>query len=311
MVLSFDNRKGNKMFRHFMELLTARQVQGKHVCVGLDPVPAKIERIRGSGSALSHMTAFLREVVEATADVALAYKPNFSFFMRKGYGLGGPGALYGLIQFINKVAPGVPVVFDGKRADIGKSNEGYVDELDLYGADAMTVHPYLGQKAMRPFLDRGDKGFFVLTRTSNPGAGEFQDMRGLGTIDPSAGTLSLYEHVARNVSMYWNGNGNCSLVAGATYPKELARIRKLAPNLPILIPGIGAQGGDLEATIEAARGGPNLVNSSSGIVFAILNKAFLEAHPEFVDQPGRAVEAAGVAAKELDAAICACSETAT
>lgn len=298
------------MSRHFMELLTARQAQGKHVCVGLDPVPKKIRSIRGSGSDLSNMTDFLREVIEATADVALAYKPNFSFFMRKGYGLGGPGALHSLIQFINQVAPDVPVVFDGKRADIGKSNEGYLDELDLYGADAMTVHPYLGQKALQPFLDRGDKGFFVLCRTSNLGAGEFQDIQGASTIDPSAGTFSLYEQVARNVSMHWNKNGNCGLVAGATYPDELARIRELAPSLPILIPGIGAQGGDLEATIKAAQGGPSLVNSSSGIVFAIFNKAFLEAHPDFVDRPDRAAEAAVVAVKELDVAICACLQAA-
>ncbi len=297
------------MSRHFMKLLTARQESGKHVCIGLDPVPKKIKSIRGdSGSDLSCMTDFLREVVEATADVALAYKPNISFFTREGYGLGGPGALCGLIQFINQVAPDVPVVLDGKRGDIGKSNEGYVDELDLYGADATTISPYLGQEAMQPFLDRDDKGLFVLCRTSNLGAGEFQDIQGESTVDPSIGVLKLYEHVAHNVSVHWNKNGNCGLVVGATYPKELTRIRELAPDLPILIPGIGAQGGDLEATIEAAQGGPNLINSSSGIVFARLNKEFLQGHPDLVDRPDRSAEAAGVAAKELDAAIRDCLE---
>jgi orotidine-5'-phosphate decarboxylase len=215
--------------------------------------------------------AFNREIVEATADIVCAYKINVAFY--EAHGTEGIRALRRTIAIIRTVAPNVPIILDAKRADIGNTNAGYVSAaFSFFLADAITVHPYLGAEALQPFLEQKDKGIIVLCRTSNPGAGEFQDLRVNG--EP------LYQVVARRVANEWNRNGNCALVVGATYPEELYQVRRLAGDIPILIPGIGAQGGDVEKTVTAGkdnRGQGMIINSSRGIIFASKGADFAEA----------------------------------
>ncbi len=275
-----------------MELLQARFDERKFVCVGLDSDMDKIHdlhpdlpgtTILGSEYVNTPQGAFNRAIVDVTKDLVCAYKPNIAFY--EAAGPEGWAALASTIEYIHQEAPGVPVILDAKRADIGNTNMGYVTAaFDELGADAITVHPYLGQEALKPFLDRGDKGIIVLCRTSNPGAGEFQDVvvslsrqggKDLGLPpQPSAlgpHAMPLYELVAHRVAKEWNGNGNCAVVVGATYPEELADVREIVGDMPILIPGIGAQGGDLEATIRNGRnsqGQGMIVNNSRGIIFS-------------------------------------------
>lgn len=240
----------------FMDLLLARWAQGKFVCVGLDSELGRLPH--PEVDVTQRVVDFNRRIVEETADLVCAFKPNIAFY--EAQGTAGIDALRQTISFIHDRYPDIPVILDAKRADIGKTNLGYVAAaFDDLQADAVTVSPYLGEEALRPFLDREDKGIIVLCRTSNPGAGEFQDLLVDG--DP------LYLHVARHVAESWNRHGNCAIVVGATYPGELARVREVVPDLPLLIPGIGTQGGDVEATVRAAKHNM-IINSSSGIIFA-------------------------------------------
>lgn len=281
--------------RNFRELLEAQWSRGNFVCVGLDSEFDKIpESARRSGNDChvnfaNTVVAFNRAIVEATKDLVCAYKPNVAFY--EAYGREGFEALYCTIVAINAIAPDVPVILDAKRADIGNTNAGYVKvAFDFLQADAITVHPYLGQEALKPFLDCKDKGIFVLCRTSNPGAGEFQDLIVEAPIHLDAeyvmpthennAPAPLYEYVACRVANAWNQNGNCALVVGATYPDELREVRGIVGDMPILIPGIGAQGGDLEKTVAAgkdSRGRGMIINSSRGIIFASKGEDFAEA----------------------------------
>jgi orotidine-5'-phosphate decarboxylase len=244
------------------ERLAAHNSAGRHLVVGLDP---SVDRLPPSlaGSPAERVVAFNREIVERTSDLVCAYKPNAAFF--EALGSEGFAVLKTAIGHIRELAAGVPVIVDAKRADIGSTNAGYVTAIfDELGADAVTVHPYLGREALGPFLERGDRLLFVLARTSNPGAGEFQDLELDG--EP------LYRRVAKAVSGGWNELGNCGLVVGATYPEELRLIRAdVGPRMPILIPGIGSQGGDLDAVIsihrEAASDG-FLISASRSILYA-------------------------------------------
>lgn len=264
--------------RNFMELLRKRWEQGYFACVGLD---TKIENVpdciypshlREKGRRIgATIVEFNRRIVEATQDRVCAYKPNTAFYER--HGSAGWEALHETIKFINFIAPEIPVILDAKRADIGNTNNGYVDMLNMCGADAITVHPYLGRQALQPFLDQKDKGVIVLCRTSNPGADEFQDVCAGYKSAKHAGVQArpLFEYVAHRVSSQWNENGNCALVVGATYPDELATVRSVVGDMTILIPGIGAQGGDVEATVRAgkdSRGQGMIINSSRAIIFA-------------------------------------------
>ncbi len=248
--------------RNFRVLLEKKWDEKKFLCVGLDTDFDKIPghlRTAGPGEGI---LAFNKAIVDATKDVACAFKPNSAFY--EAYGDHGFAALQATIAYINEVAPDVPVILDAKRADIGNTNNGYIASAFGYlGADAITVHPYLGSEALAPFLERSDKGVFVLCRTSNPGAGELQDI--------DAGGEPLYMHIARLVSESWNRNRNCGLVVGATYPDEMRTIRAAADDLPFLIPGIGAQGGDLEKTVAAgkdSRGRGMIISASRSITFA-------------------------------------------
>ena len=258
--------------RNFMGMLQAKWHEGKFVCVGLDSdlekIPARVQGYDDEETLIN----FTCTIVDATKSYVCAYKPNMAFY--EAVGASGFRALRHIINYIGKVAPDVPIIYDAKHGDIGNTNDGYVKAaFDFLQADAITVHPYLGAEALQPFLARGDKGIIVLCRTSNPGAGEFQDLTVFGQ-------GPLYRVVAWRVASKWNKNGNCALVVGATYPDELHEVRGLVGDMPILIPGIGAQGGDLEKTVRAgknSRGRGMIINSSRGIIFASSGEDFAEA----------------------------------
>lgn len=203
-----------------------------------------------------------KKIVDQTFDLVCAYKPNSAFYEAEG--AKGIEELKKTCDYIKEKHPNIVIILDAKRADIGNTNEGYVKyAFDYLGVDAITLHPYLGSEAIKPFLDRIDKGCIILVRTSNPGAGEFQDLK--------IGKKTLYQIVAEKVSKVWNKNGNCLMVVGATYPEELKEIRKIAPNVTFLVPGIGAQGGDVEKTVKSGLDKNNagmIINSSRAIIFA-------------------------------------------
>lgn len=287
----------------FNEKLQAKWAEGKFVCVGLDSDIEKIPKCvfrRGGASNPFYdaIVGFNTSIVDATKDLVCAYKPNSAFY--EAHGASGMDALEYTVQYIHKVAPDVPVILDAKRADIGNTNIGYVDAaFRNVLADALTVHPYLGEEALRPFLDWKEKGIIVLCRTSNKGGGEFQDCKAqLPTLYPggkheeflqfekrigyqlSETCVPFYQYVAFRVAEHWNTNGNCALVVGATYPEELAQVRRIVGDMPILIPGIGAQGGDVEATVKAGMDSYKqgmIINSSRGIIFASSGADFAEA----------------------------------
>jgi len=289
--------------RNFRELLEAQWSRGNFVCVGLDSeydkLPESVKYVCIFGLKLwkrapwRAVLRFNRAIVRATKNLVCAYKPNIAFY--EALGEKGLRALRMTIGYIHQVAPDVVVILDAKRADIGNTNAGYVGAaFDFLQADAITVHPYLGAEALQPFLDRADKGVIVLCRTSNPGAGEFQDLpvaidneegrflaEALGIEAKMYGYVAkLYQHVAYRVAKHWNKNGNCVLVVGATYPDELREVRGLVGDMSILIPGIGAQGGDVEKTVSAgkdSRGQGMIINSSRGIIFASKGADFAEA----------------------------------
>ena len=233
---------------------------GSLVCVGLDPEFKRIPaRFQGEEWPLF---AFNRWVIEETNAYAAAYKPNMAFYEARG--TQGLRELELTVEFLRTEHPEIFTICDAKRGDIGNTNRGYVASIfDAMGFDSVTLHPYLGREALAPFLERRDKASIVLCRTSNPGAGELQDLNCDGK--------PLWERVASQVSSEWNTAGNCMLVVGATYPEEMRRIRAIAPDVPFLVPGVGAQGGDVAAVVAAgldARGSGLLIASSRGIIFS-------------------------------------------
>jgi orotidine-5'-phosphate decarboxylase len=263
-----------------LEALSSLQSEGKHVCVGLDTDPSRLPHsVLPEESPARRVVAFNAAIIEATAGIACAYKPNAAFY--ESLGRDGFEALRRTIQEVRRAAPGVPVILDAKRGDIGSTNLGYVNAaFDVLGADAITVHPYLGRESLSPFLNRAEALIFVLVRTSNPGASEFQDL--------ISNDLPVYRHIARAVARDWNRLGNCGLVVGATYPQELVLIREDVPaDLPFLIPGVGAQGGDLRAVVEAevtAGTTSFVINASRSILYASAEANFAEAAAEQAGQ---------------------------
>lgn len=244
---------------HFMQSL--RQAWARNdslVCVGLDPEPAKFPvHLRDAPDAVFE---FCRAIVDATADLACAFKPQIAHFAA----LRAEDALERLIAHIHAKHPGVPVILDAKRGDIGSTAQHYATEaFERYRADAVTLNPYLGRDSIQPFLDRADKGVILLCRTSNPGGADFQAL--------DCGGLPLYLRVAEAVARDWNANGNCALVTGATWPEELGKVRAVVGDMPLLVPGIGAQGGDVEAVLRHGRtaaGTGLLISSSRAILYA-------------------------------------------
>jgi orotidine-5'-phosphate decarboxylase len=255
------------------ELLAGHFGAGRHLVVGLDPDPGRIpESVAPGASPAERVVEFNRAIVEATAGLAAAYKPNAAFY--EALGEDGFYVLNETVATIRDRDPGAAVILDAKRGDIGSTNAGYAAAaFDQLGADAITVHPYLGGEALAPFLERAEKLVFVLARTSNPGAGELQDLVADG--------VPLYRHVARAVAGGWNAAGNCGLVVGATYPEELRQIREDVPaTMPILIPGAGAQGGDVAAVVAANRDAGSdayLIAASRSIIYASPTEDFAEA----------------------------------
>ena len=252
------------------------QINNSCVCVGLDSDYNKIPKfLKNNNSASQTIFNFNKQIIDQTIDLVCAYKPNVAFYEAKG--IEGLKALKKTVSYIKKKDSEVVIIADAKRADIGNTNLGYVSSFfDHYNFDAITVHPYLGKEALKPFLQRKDRGIIILCKTSNTGAGEFQD---LTVQDSKFGTLPLYKNVAHHIVNSWNKNKNCSLVVGATYPQELKEVRKIVEDMPILIPGIGAQGGDIEKTVKAGRdknGRGMIINSSRGIIFASSDENFAE-----------------------------------
>ncbi len=250
-----------RMTLTFAERLARAQLaSGSLLCIGLDPDPAKLPRDLANDDGVPPLLAFNRRIVDATADVAAAYKPQIAFYGA----LGAEDELLASIRYIRERAPSALVVLDAKRSDIGNTAEAYAREaFDRYGADAVTVNPYMGEDSVRPFLARPDRGAVLLCRTSNPGAKDFQDL----LIDG----LPLYRRVAERAAGHWNEHRNLMLVVGATYPREMAALRRAHPEVSFLVPGIGAQCGYLEATLAAgldARGAGLLISSSRNIIYA-------------------------------------------
>lgn len=255
----------------FIKKLERRWSQKKYVCVGLDSDFEKIPKfLTRQYSDAEAIFQFNKEIVDATAEFVCAFKMQSSYYEAKG--TAGLKALKRTVRYIKRNYPGVPLIMDAKRADIGSTNLGYTHSIfDWLGFDAVTVNPYLGGEALEPFLQRKDKGIIVLAKTSNPGAGEFQDLKVDGQ--------PLYLKVAKRVAKVWNKNGNCCVVVGATYPEELKDVRRIIGDMAILIPGIGVQGGDLANTIKNGRGKNSwgmIINNSRGIIFASNGRDFAE-----------------------------------
>ncbi|HMA12201.1 MAG TPA: orotidine-5'-phosphate decarboxylase [Steroidobacteraceae bacterium] len=248
-------------------LYSAARRNNSLVCVGLDP---ELEKIPAHIRAMPQpILEFNRRIVDATADYACCFKPQFAHYAA----LGAEDQLLATIRYIHEQHPGLPVILDSKRGDIGSTAAKYAQEsFGRYGADAVTVNPYLGFDSVEPYLKWQDRGVIILCRTSNPGARDFQDL--------DAGGKRLYRHVAERVARDWNAGGNCMLVIGATYPQELAEIRAVVGDLPFLVPGVGAQGGDVAAAVRAGRtrdGFGLVLNSSRGIIYAGSGEDFADA----------------------------------
>ena len=251
----------------FIEMLGAAEHQNNSMlCVGLDPEPTRFPgKLKGDSNKIYD---FCAAIVDATADLVIAFKPQIAYFAAHR----AEGQLERLMEHMRRVAPQVPIILDAKRGDIGSTAEQYaIEAFERYGADAVTLSPFMGFDSVAPYLKFDGKGAFLLCRTSNPGGEDLQNQR-LSSIE---GAPLLYEHVAKLAQGPWNLNGQLGLVVGATYPAEIERVRAIAPTMPLLIPGVGAQGGDAVATVKAgwrgtAKGStaPIIVNSSRSILYA-------------------------------------------
>ncbi|MBT9459545.1 MAG: orotidine-5'-phosphate decarboxylase [Burkholderiaceae bacterium] len=261
---------------NFIEMLQqAEKLNDSMLCVGLDPEPSRFPGAwRGDASRIYD---FCSAIVDATKDLVIAFKPQIAYFAAQR----AEEQLERLMAHIKRVAPNVPVILDAKRGDIGSTAEQYAREaFERYQADAVTLSPFMGFDSIEPYLRYPDKGAILLCRTSNPGGSDLQNQR----LADIPGQPLLYEHLAQLAQTAWNRNGQLGLVVGATFPAEIERVRELAPNLPLLIPGVGAQGGDARATVHAgwrgqggATSGPIIVNSSRAVLYASSGEDFAAA----------------------------------
>ena len=252
------------------QLQAAERLNDSLLCVGLDPEPARFPGA-WKGDA-GRIFDFCSAIVDATKDLAIAFKPQIAYFAAHR----AEDQLERLMAHIKRVAPAVPVILDAKRGDIGSTAEQYAKEaFERYQADAVTLSPFMGFDSIEPYLRYPSKGAILLCRTSNPGGDDWQNQR----LADVPGQPKLYEHLARLAQSAWNKNGQLGLVVGATYPGEIARVRELAPTLPLLIPGVGAQGGDAEATVRAGwrPAGPIIVSSSRAVLYASAGDDFAAA----------------------------------
>jgi len=253
------------------QLQSAWASQGSMLCVGLDPDPKRLpSSLQGKSEGIFE---FCREIADATADLACSFKPQFAYFASQG----AEAQLEKLIGYLKNKHPKIPVILDSKRGDIGSTAEQYaLEAFERYGADAVTVNPYMGFDSIEPYLRHTGKGVIVLCRTSNPGGSDLQFLN----ISPSG--EPLYLHVAKLAAQKWNASGQISLVVGATFPEEIAKVREIVGEMPLLIPGIGAQGGDIDATVKAGSianklGTGMMINSSRAILYASSGADFAEA----------------------------------
>ena len=240
-----------------VRLEQACEVSRSLLCVGLDPDPDLMP--------VADVFEFNQAIVDATSGLVCAYKPNTAFY--EALGIPGLDALGRTVEYIRRTAPQVIVIGDAKRGDIGPSSQAYAQAaFDVWGFDAVTINAWGGLDSIAPFLEQGDRGVFIWCRGSNPGSADLQDL----TVESPDGPLPLYQHLALS-SRNWNQAGNVGLVVGATYPEQLEAVRRICPKMPILIPGIGAQGGDLESAIRLGtdnRGRLAVISSSRGIIYA-------------------------------------------
>ena len=240
------------------QLQAAWHANDSLLCVGLDPDSKRMPaHLQGRSDAIFE---FCKAIIDSTADLVCAYKPQIAYFAA----LRAEDQLEALCSYLRTTYPHIPVILDAKRGDIGATAQQYAREaFERYGADAVTVNPYMGFDSVTPYLEYSDRGTIVLCRTSNPGGSDLQFLESQGT--------PIYLHVARMVAERWNTNGQCALVVGATFPQELARVREVVGSMPLLVPGIGAQGGDIEATVAAGRtaaGTGMMISSSRAILYA-------------------------------------------
>ena len=255
----------------FLDMLSAAEQQNQSMlCVGLDPEPTRFpDKLKGNSNKIYD---FCAAIIDATADLVISFKPQIAYFAAHR----AEGQLERLMEHMRRAAPNVPIILDAKRGDIGATAEQYaIEAFERYGADAVTLSPFMGFDSVAPYLKHAGKGAFLLCRTSNPGGDDLQNQR-LASIE---GQPMLYEHVARLAQGPWNLNGQLGLVVGATYPAEIDRVRTVAPTLPLLIPGVGAQGGDAVATVRAGwrPNAPIIVNSSRAILYASVGDDFAKA----------------------------------
>ena len=256
------------------QLANAWRQQDSMLCVGLDPDPKQFPAsLKGEGGAI---LAFCREIVDATADLVCAFKPQIAYFAAHG----AEDQLEQLIDHIHRQHPQVPVILDSKRGDIGSTADQYaIEAFERYQADAVTVNPYMGFDSIEPYLKYANKGVIVLCRTSNPGG---SDLQFLEVNDPAHSGELLYQRVARLATSQWNKTGQLGLVVGATFPEEIAKVRSIVGDMPLLIPGIGAQGGDIPSTVKAGSvmnepGTGMIINSSRAILYASKDTNFADA----------------------------------
>jgi orotidine-5'-phosphate decarboxylase len=283
-----DMTQQNQRPTFIQQLHNAWAAQNSLLCVGLDPEWHKLP------AHLKHLTVheafyiFCKDIIDATAPFASGFKPQIAYFAAHG----AESVLQELIAYSHKHHPQIPVILDAKRGDIGSTAAQYaVEAFERYQADAVTVNPYMGFDSVEPYLAYPDKGVVVLCRTSNQGGSDLQflDVLVNGQATP------LYQHVAHLVANQWNTNGQCALVVGATFPAEIAAVRQIVGDMPLLIPGIGAQGGDLAATMAAgqtAQGAGVMINSSRAIIYASAGEDF--------------AQAAGIVAQQTQLAIAQC-----
>jgi orotidine-5'-phosphate decarboxylase len=253
------------------QLQSAWASQGSMLCVGFDPDPKRLPpSLQGKPEGIYE---FCREIADATADLVCAFKPQFAYFASQR----AEAQLEKLIQHLKDKYPHIPVILDSKRGDIGSTADHYaLEAFDRYGADAVTVNPYMGFDTIEPYLKHAGKGVIVLCRTSNPGGSDLQFLNVAPNGEP------LYLHVAKLAAQQWNQSGQISLVVGATFPEEISKVRAIVGEMPLLIPGIGAQGGDIDATVRAGKisdkpGTGMIINSSRAILYASSGSDFAEA----------------------------------
>ena len=268
------------------QLQSAWASQGSMLCVGFDPDPKRLPlSLQGRPEGIYE---FCREIADATADLVCAFKPQFAYFASQR----AEAQLEKLIKHLKDQYPHIPVILDSKRGDIGSTADHYaLEAFDRYGADAVTVNPYMGFDTIEPYLKHAGKGVIVLCRTSNPGGSDLQFLNVAPNGEP------LYLHVAKLAAQQWNNSGQISLVVGATFPEEIAKVRAIVGEMPLLIPGIGAQGGDIDATVSAGKiaGKPGMgmiINSSRAILYASSGSDFAQAAREVATTTRDALRAA-------------------